>query len=152
MRSVFNIHPILTWIVLPRFCSPRVCSLWEEPSSSSSSTSTCFFFFFITRLMTYSLQPERCFVSHYHTHLSVPPALGSYGFVQGCFSPILPPFASSCFIQGASPSFCTSIFGCIFLHQGFHWCLYVENVQINMFMDVYHGHDHFPCLLSSLPS
>ena len=144
MGPVLNTYPILSWIL-------SFQGFLIFPKGLFSVVQEAAFPPFITGILIHSLgccvlQPERCFVSHYHTHLSVPPALGSYGFVQGCFFPILPPFASSCFVQGASPSFCTSIFGCIFLHQGFHWCLYVENVQINMFMYVYYGHYHLPYL------
>ena len=57
--------------------------------------------FFITRLMTYSLQPERCSVYHYHTHLSVPMASSRVVFP-------LPPFCHQfslvvfLFIKGCS--------------------------------------------------
>ena len=67
-------------------------------SSSSSPLSTSFF---ITRLMTYSLQPERCSVYHYHTHLSVPMASSRVVFP-------LPPFCHQfslvvfLFIKGCS--------------------------------------------------
>ena len=118
MGPVLNTYPILTWIL-------SFQGFLTFPKGLFSVVQEAAFPPFITGILIHSLgccvlQPERCFVSHYHTPLSVPPALGSYGFVQGCFP--APPFCLPLLHHASSrvapaPPFCMSVW--FFFIKGF---------------------------------